>query len=284
MSYTELYCYFSSRAVCGVLILQFDHIAQPWYYGTEAFPHPMAGLSYEKAGLSRNERSYDVVESLFWMNFGPEFNTWRTQELKLPPIPLIANYANPIRSRHIPFSAMWSPSFVPKPDDWPDQVEVVGTFTEDKKKSAQGVDVEKFADLIAWITSNNGEEKGGSSSSSSSKNNKPIFIGFGSMVIKDTTRLESIIIEAARKIQKRIIVQSSWSKLDVSDEPTYRHGTYLITAVNGIYNLLHRIESILFLLFLFLSHLIFFHSFLSFSLLRCWSCCSWYVENLFNHS
>jgi len=37
-------------------------------------------------------------------------------------------------------------------------------------------------------------------------------------VIKDTNRLQMIIIEAARATKTRIVVQSSWSKLDVSGE------------------------------------------------------------------
>ncbi|KAL3904383.1 MAG: hypothetical protein SGILL_010093 [Bacillariaceae sp.] len=98
---------------------------------------------------------------------------------------------------------MWSPTFVPKPDDWPEQVRVVGTFGQDKKKTTSGVDEEKFADLIEWFK----------------QGDKPVFIGFGSMVIKDTSRLEQIIMEAAKASNTRIVVQSSWSKMDVSSEP-----------------------------------------------------------------
>jgi sterol 3beta-glucosyltransferase len=65
------------------------------------------------------------------------------------------------------------------------------------------VDEVEFADAISWI--NAGE--------------RPIFIGFGSMMIKDTAFLEEVIMEAARVSGCRVIVQSSWSKLDVSHEP-----------------------------------------------------------------
>jgi len=100
---------------------------------------------------------------------------------------------------------MWSPSFVPKPDDWPEQCEVVGTFTQFKKGESKKVtlskeDAEKLSGLIKWIESGQ----------------PPVFVGFGSMVIKDTERFSNAIMTAAKTLGTRIVVQSSWSKLDVS--------------------------------------------------------------------
>jgi sterol 3beta-glucosyltransferase len=171
---------------------------QPWYYGTKNFPHPMAGLEYVE-GRQRNMSSYAVFETLMWSNFQHEINTWRFRTLKLPHIYAYANSTNLVRTAKLPFSAMWSPAFVPKPDDWPEQADVVGTFVIDQKK---GFDITPFAELSAWL------EKGP----------KPIFVGFGSMMIKDTTALQEIIKKAARTANVRVVVQSSWSKLDVETE------------------------------------------------------------------
>ena len=170
---------------------------QPWYYGTKDFPHPMAGLEYVQ-GRRGNMQSYGIFETLVWTNFSSEINTWRTRTLKIPRIYAYANSTNLVAAAKLPFSAMWSPAFVPKPDDWPDQCEVVGTFVVDQKKS---FDVTPFADIEEWLK----------------KGPKPIFLGFGSMVIQDTSRLEEIIKAAAHKANVRMIVQSSWSKLDVED-------------------------------------------------------------------
>ena len=141
--------------------------------------------------------------------FHRDINRWRSKILQLPIIPFNYNFTNAIVQCKIPFSAIWSPNFVPKPDDWPEQCRVVGTFTEfttasieKKEVTLPEVDTEKFATLIAWM------ESGG----------KPIFIGFGSMVIKDTERLQGMIMDAAKAANTRIVVQSSWSKLDVSGE------------------------------------------------------------------
>ena len=166
--------------------------------GTKAFPHPMAGIEYVQ-GRARNYQSYSVFETLVWTSFSREINLWRFRTLKVPHIYAYASSLNPVSSCRVPFSAMWSPSFVPKPEDWPEQCEVVGTFVVDQKK---GFDVTPFSSLQNWL--DNGP--------------KPIFIGFGSMVIKDPAKLEVIISEAAQITNRRVIVQSSWTKLSVSGE------------------------------------------------------------------
>jgi sterol 3beta-glucosyltransferase len=161
----------------------------------------MSGLSYQKE-RNANALSYSAVETLTYASLELEINRWRRRTLRLPSIPYGSGAAHAITTCNIPFSAMWSPGFVPKPDDWPEQCRVVGAFTEDKKKAGV-VDEEKFADLIEWL------EEG----------DAPVFVGFGSMVIKDTVALQNVIIEAARMSNCRIIVQSCWSKLDVAAEP-----------------------------------------------------------------
>ncbi len=88
---------------------------------------------------------------------------------------------------------------------------MVGTFTENNSKGAapnvmlSPIDEKNNANLIAWLREG-GEDR------------KPIFIGFGSMVIKDTQRLQKMIMDAAQATNTRIVVQSSWSKMDVSGD------------------------------------------------------------------
>ena len=93
----------------------------------------------------------------------------------------------------------------PNQHSWPKQVRVVGTFT-DKKVVEQSIrkqfDVTPFRDLIAWL-----DQPGQPA---------PIFVGFGSMVIDDPTHLAELIMSAADKAQCRVVVQSSWTKIDVS--------------------------------------------------------------------
>ncbi len=169
--------------------------------GTKCFPHPMSGMSYNKE-RGANYHSYSTFETLTYASFELEINRWRRRTLRLPVIPYGSGTAQAITTSMIPFSAMWSPSFVPKPEDWPDQCRVVGTFCGDPTQ-AFSVDEVKFADVIKWLEAGD----------------RPVFIGFGSMMIKDPLSLENIIMKAARMSGCRVIVQSNWSKLDVSAEP-----------------------------------------------------------------
>ncbi|KAL3802514.1 hypothetical protein HJC23_012533, partial [Cyclotella cryptica] len=193
--------------VCEALAIPL-HIMfpQPWYYGTKAFPHPFSGMSYDESQIGKgNYASYMMFEGVLSTGLGHFINSWRAKQLHLPKVPENMMFANPIVDCNIPFSAMWSPSFVPKPEDWPGQCRVVGTFTESKvggENAAPTVDTKTFAHLIEWM----------------GKGDPPVFIGFGSMVIKDTEALSRIIKAAAKESNTRIVVQSSWSKLDVSGE------------------------------------------------------------------
>lgn len=192
--------------VCEALAIPL-HIMfpQPWYYGTKSYPHPFSGMSYDVSRVGKgNFASYQMFESVMGAALGPHINSWRTHTLHLPKVTRNMMFASPIVSCGIPFSAMWSPSFVPKPEDWPEQCRVVGTFTEHKvgETKAPTVDTTQFADLIEWM----------------GQGSAPVFIGFGSMVIEDTDALATMIKEAAQATNTRIVVQSSWSKIDVSGD------------------------------------------------------------------
>ena len=133
----------------------------------------------------------------FFVSFGHEINKWRVAKLRLPYLYGLTHAStNLVTAAKIPFSAMWSASFVPKPEDWPGQCEVVGTFFVDQKSD---FDPAPFRDLIAWLD----------------RGPKPVFVGFGSMIVKDAPKLVQMIQEAARLAQVRVVVQSGWSKLDV---------------------------------------------------------------------
>jgi len=175
---------------------------QPWYYGTTDYPHPMSGLPYIE-GRKRNYASYAQFDVISVGGFMRSINCWRRKTLELPEVTLGLSTA--ITSSKIPFSAMWSPAFVPKPKDWPEQCRVVGTFVlQPKKKSVDAVfDTYEFSDVSEWIAAGP----------------PPFFLGFGSMVIKDTNTISEMIKKAVIRADCRIIVQSSWSKIDVSGEP-----------------------------------------------------------------
>jgi len=172
---------------------------QPWYYGTKEFPHPMSGLKYVEGGRM-NRQSYRAFEALSWTTFHRAINSWRMKTLHLPRLYSGTGVSNSIVEAKVPFSAMWSPTFVPKPFDWPKQCRVVGTFVT-KQKSGDHFDTSPFADLCEWLA--NGP--------------RPIFVGFGSMVIQDPEKLVSVIRKASLSTGCRVVVKSGWTKLDVQE-------------------------------------------------------------------
>ena len=111
---------------------------------------------------------------------------------------------------------------MPKPDDWPEHCRVVGAFSEAPAGGGlpapvplSAEDADRLAPLIEWM---NQEDKGGE------KKGKPVFIGFGSMVIEDTKNLQQMIMDAAKATNTRIVVQSSWSKIEVSGDLCHNVG------------------------------------------------------------
>lgn len=177
---------------------------QPWYYGTSMFPHPMSGLRHEP-GQRGNRESYMAFEVVNMAAFGSAINKWRKDTLHLHTLILGPGGGMPraIVDSKVPFSAMWSPSFVPKPNDWPEQCRVVGAFILDEDKAPK-VDEDDFREFLDWYKKTK---------------RKPIFIGFGSMMVDDTTRLSKIIKDAAKQADMPLVVQSTWSKLKTSEEP-----------------------------------------------------------------
>jgi hypothetical protein len=73
---------------------------------------------------------------------------------------------------------MWSPSFVPKCSDWPQHVDVVGDFTRVTTSASQETFLPN-SQLIEFLES--------------CGDKKPIYIGFGSMVIPDAAQLINVI-------------------------------------------------------------------------------------------
>jgi len=188
---------------------------------------------------------------------------------------------------------MWSPSFVPKPKDWPSYVDVVGTFFdsaapaftpasksshpqalssplengaqksgEKKGKSHRGEHVRVSTEIAssakvtsqptkegevtttttttvqATVTATTTETTTAASTSAPPSTSKtpmspmiessfqpppelmrfldgdaPVFVGFGSMVVKDLEGLISLFLEGAALAGVRIIVQVGWSEI-----------------------------------------------------------------------
>lgn len=160
---------------------------QPWT-PTQEYPHPFSA----EFGKIPNSLTYAWFDALTWMSLN--VNDWRTRVLGLDRLDVGDQGAHALNNLEVPFAYMWSPSLSPKAHDWGPHVDVVGTLLHDKDAATA---YEPSSDLATFLADPQ----------------KPVFIGFGSMVIEDPDALFQTIVQAAAAANARMIVQSSWSKL-----------------------------------------------------------------------
>ncbi|CEG42615.1 sterol 3-beta [Plasmopara halstedii] len=165
---------------------------QPWV-PTIAFPHPLANMPYTGKAQKRNYLSYKLVDLLMWQGTEGIVNEFRTEVLGLRKIRKGDGGRDMLLDLHIPHAFMWSPKLVPKPKDWGDLYDVVGTVVQKGTASSYTPTPE----LEAFLGLNEG----------------PILVGFGSMVLEDPKGTTEMIIKAAMQANVRVLIQSSWSDM-----------------------------------------------------------------------
>lgn len=165
----------------------FSCLMQP-YKKTRAFPSCFLASQKNWGGLY-NWSSHFMVEQLLWQPLRSEINRWRKETLGLKPYPCLGQ---PV-SQTPPTFAAYSPSVLPKPEDWPSHYHVPGYwFLEDNKNW------QPSSDLLDFLAAGK----------------PPVYIGFGSMPCRDPEKLTATIIEALQKADRRGIIMRGWAGLN----------------------------------------------------------------------
>ncbi|KAE8155240.1 hypothetical protein BDV25DRAFT_134987 [Aspergillus avenaceus] len=167
------------------------NVMMPWS-ATQSFPHPLANIRTQNTKPSvANFASYAIVEVMLWEGLGDIINRFRKRELGLDPLDAIR--APSIAHRlQIPYTYLWSPSLLPKPQDWGDNIDVCGF-----QFLSSNTDYKPPDDLVAFLKA--GEP--------------PIYIGFGSIVVDNPAKLTEIVFEAVRRTGKRALVSKGWGNI-----------------------------------------------------------------------
>ncbi len=97
----------------------------------------------------------------------------------------------------------YSPAVVPRPADWPDNVEVVGYW---------------------WPPTSPGWQPSAQLTDFLAAGPPPIFVGFGSLAVGRGEQLSPVILEAIRAARVRAIVQAGWAELSVEDDDVLQIG------------------------------------------------------------
>ena len=137
---------------------------------TAAFPF-MAFPKFPLPGY--NKMTYTLGEQLVWFMYRGVINCWRKQTLNLPPLP-IKGYFHQLGTKQIPILDGFSPSVVQRPADWNEHIHITGYWFSEEQKWQPPADLEAFIDAGP----------------------PPVFIGFGSMPVKNPDQKTQVILKA----------------------------------------------------------------------------------------
>ncbi|KAI0128672.1 hypothetical protein BJ170DRAFT_340797 [Xylariales sp. AK1849] len=168
------------------------------YTPTQAFPHPLASIKRSNVDPGyTNFISYPLVEMMVWQGLGDLVNDFRVKTLGLDPVSTLWAPGATYR-QHVPFTYLWSPGIVPKPEDWGDEIDISGfVFLDLASAFKPPQELSEFLD-------------GGDA---------PIYIGFGSIVVDDADKFTEMIFEAVKQAGVRALVSKGWGGLGQDNVP-----------------------------------------------------------------
>ncbi|KAH1845171.1 hypothetical protein KXX54_009626 [Aspergillus fumigatus] len=167
----------------------------PWT-PTQAFPHPLANVRPTRTKRSvANFASYAIVEMMLYEGLGDLLNKFRKRELGLDPLDAFRG-PGIVQKLRIPFTYLWSPALLPKPVDWLTNIDVCGFSMLPAASSYTPPD-----DLVKFLQDGP----------------PPIYVGFGSIVVDNPTKLTRIVFEAIVKTGQRALVNKGWGNIGAGE-------------------------------------------------------------------
>jgi hypothetical protein len=164
----------------------------PWS-PTKFLSHPLANVN-RPTGVdpkTANYFSFLLVETITWQGLGDLINNFRENTLGLNAMNS-AWAPNVLQRLKIPFTYCFSPSLIPKPLDWKSHISVTGfNFLPPPQ------DYTPPPDLCNFLAA--GE--------------KPVYMGFGSIVVDDPNALTDLIFSAVQASGVRALVSKGWGGL-----------------------------------------------------------------------
>ncbi|KAL9104820.1 MAG: hypothetical protein Q9163_000268 [Psora crenata] len=162
------------------------------YSPTQKFPHPLANIKKSNVDTNyTNFMSYPLVEMMTWQGLGDLVNRFRVKTLGLEPVSTLWAPGQLYRLK-VPYTYMWSPGLIPKPEDWGPEIDIAGFVFLDLASSFKPPST-----LVDFLDA--GEP--------------PVYIGFGSIVVDDPDKFTSLIFEAVEKAGVRALVSKGWGGL-----------------------------------------------------------------------
>jgi UDP:flavonoid glycosyltransferase YjiC (YdhE family) len=148
-------------------------------------------------GGALNRLSYQLARQMMWQGFRSADGLARRDVLGLPTAPFLGPFSADCL-QHCPILYGYSPSVIPKPSDWDDNMHVTGYWFLD-----QADDWTPPAALIEFLQAGP----------------PPVYVGFGSMSSRNPEQTADLVLQALARTQQRAIILSGWSGLHKADLP-----------------------------------------------------------------
>lgn len=178
--------------------------------------YPQAFAPTLEAGAAYNVLSYSIFDKVLWQASASQINRWRKHVLRIKPTSF-----EKMQQRQVPFIYNFSQAVVPMPLDWSSNIHISGYWFLDQPDAGW----EPEESLLAFMQR-------------ARNDNVPlIYVGFGSITIKDVEAVTEHIYEAALTADVRVILSKGWSarakdgterKIQLKDPPP---NVYLVDAV-----------------------------------------------------
>jgi sterol 3beta-glucosyltransferase len=141
-----------------------------------------------------NALTYRLAEQIVWSGFREATNQWRVQALGLPPQPFWGRFAE---ANRLPTLLGFSEAIVPRPAEWGANVHYTGYWRPQEPHWAPP------PSLLAFL-------EGGP---------PPVFIGFGSMPVRDPQRVTDIVLAAVQQSGQRAVLHAGWAGIGQAELP-----------------------------------------------------------------
>ncbi|MDA2920937.1 glycosyltransferase [Desulfobacterota bacterium AH_259_B03_O07] len=140
--------------------------------------------------------TWKLLELMTWFPYRSIVNKWRVESLDLPPLSLSYIRDRVKRQKLVLYGI--SPSVLPKPKDWRENIKVTGYWFLDFEKE--------------WTPSNE-------LLNFLSNDKPPVYVGFGSMTTRNPKQLTELVIKALKISNQRGILLTGWGCLGDTDLP-----------------------------------------------------------------
>lgn len=170
----------------------FRAFTMPWTR-TRDFPHPFASSDSVFGGSSAyNSMTWVLSEGILWKGIQGQVNRFRKRHLQLPPI-----HGSFLTDTKTPFLYCFSASIVRPPSDWHSWIHLTGFWFLDQP-NPNWTCPQALRDFIA-----------------ADPDNKPVYIGFGSVIVQSPESLLQCIVAAVQKAGVRAVLSKGWSARSV---------------------------------------------------------------------